>query len=74
MVTVATLKWQDVMTGTFPDTPARKAFREAVTHRGPQREGGPPESNGRIEKAVTFVLMVILTMHPRWLGRGRQCP
>ena len=56
MVAVASLEWQDVMTGTFPDTPARKIFREAVATVADRAKAALPESHGRIDAAVKLVL------------------
>ena len=51
MVTVATLEWQDVMTGTFPES-RPPGLSRGRGHRGRTRQGGPARNHGRIEKAV----------------------
>ena len=63
MVAVATLEWQDVMAGTFPDNPARTAFREAVATVAENARAALPESNGRVDKAVALVLAGDVTLH-----------
>ena len=49
MVAVAEMEWQDVMNGTFPENPARTAFREAVATVADRARAALPEANGRIE-------------------------
>ena len=56
MVAVAAVEWQDMMAGQFPDTPARKAFREAVATVAERAKAALPESHGRIDAAVKLVL------------------
>lgn len=55
MVAVASLDWQDVIDGNFPENPARTAWREAVAAVADRAKAALPEANGRIEKAVAIV-------------------
>ena len=64
MVAVASLEWQDVMSSTFPDTPARQAFREAVATVAAQARAALPDCTGRIDKAVALVLAGDVAVHP----------
>ena len=56
MVAVASLEWQDVIDGNFPDNPARTAWREAVATVADRAKDALPECNGRVDKAVAIVL------------------
>jgi hypothetical protein len=58
MAIIAELSWDDVASGHFPhtDTPARKAFREAVEAVAQNAREALPEANGRIDAAVKIVL------------------
>ncbi len=56
MVAVASLEWQDVIDGNFPENPARTAWREAVATVADRAKAALPECNGRVEKAVAIVL------------------
>jgi hypothetical protein len=56
MVTVASLEWQDMIDGNFPENPARPAWREAVAAVADRAKATLPECNGRVEKAVAIVL------------------
>jgi hypothetical protein len=56
MVAVASLEWQDVINGNFPENPARTAWREAVANVAARAKAALPECNGRVEKAVAIVL------------------
>jgi hypothetical protein len=58
MAIIAELSWDDVASGHFPhtDTPARKAFREAVEAVAQKARKALPEANGRIDAAVKIVL------------------
>jgi hypothetical protein len=48
--------WDDILDGTFPESPARTAWREAVAEVGDRAKATLPACNGRIEKAVQIVL------------------
>jgi hypothetical protein len=48
MVAVASLEWQDVIDGTFPDHPARTAWREAVTNVAERAKAALPAANGQL--------------------------
>ncbi len=56
MVAVASLDWQDVIDGNFPENPARTAWREAVATVADRAKAALPECNGRVDKAVAMVL------------------
>ena len=56
MVAVASLEWQDVIDGNFPENPARTAWSEAVATVADRAKAAIPEANGRVEKAVAIVL------------------
>jgi hypothetical protein len=56
MVAVASLEWQDVMDSSFPENPARTAWREAVGTVADKAKAALPECNGRVDKAVAIVL------------------
>ena len=57
MVAVIETSWQDILDGKpFPESPARKAFREAVEAVAEKARTALPESNGRIDKAVHLIL------------------
>ena len=62
MVAIATLDWQDMMAGTFPENPARTAFRAAVATVAERAKAALPESHGRIDAAVKLVLAGDVTM------------
>src|SRR5215470_6532440 len=57
MVAVIETSWQDILDGKpLPESPARKAFREAVEAVAEKARTALPESNGRIDKAVHLIL------------------
>src|SRR2546428_13167146 len=57
------MSWDDVLSGNFPETPARKGFRQAVEEVAQKaREVLPVESEGRILKAVQLVLAGDVTL------------
>ena len=57
MVAVIETNWQDILDGKpLPESPARKAFREAVEAVAQKARTALPESNGRIDKAVHLIL------------------
>src|SRR5262252_10011217 len=57
MVAVIETSWQDILDGKpLPESPARKAFREAVEAVAQKARTALPESNGRIDKAVHLIL------------------
>ena len=43
MVAVASLEWQDVIDGNFPENPARTAWREAVATVADRAKAALPE-------------------------------
>jgi hypothetical protein len=53
---VAELDWSDVMTGSFPESLARTAWRHAVATVAERAKAALPEANGRIDAAVKLVL------------------
>ena len=50
------LEWDDVFSGKLPESPARQAWREAVTVGAEKAKAALPEANGRIDAAVKLVL------------------
>jgi hypothetical protein len=56
MVAVASLNWQDVIDGSFPENPARAAWRDAVATVAERAKAALPACNGRVDKAVAIVL------------------
>jgi hypothetical protein len=48
--------WPDVMSGRFPESPARTAWRAAVAEVAARAKAALPAANGRIEAAVKLVL------------------
>jgi len=57
MAIVTEISWDDMWSGkSLPESPARKAFREAVEAVADKARTALPESNGRVDKAVQIVL------------------
>jgi len=57
MAIVTEISWDDMLDGKpLPETPARKAWREAVAEITTKAHEKLPECNGRIERAVKIVL------------------
>ncbi len=57
MAIVTEISWDDMLDGKpLPETPARKAWREAVAEITAKAHEKLPECNGRIERAVKIVL------------------
>src|SRR5438093_3854388 len=57
MAIVTEISWDDMLDGkALPETPARKAWREAVAEITAKAHEKLPECNGRIERAVKIVL------------------
>jgi hypothetical protein len=57
MVAIVEMDWQDILDGKpFPESPVRKAFREAVAEIAERAKAALPEANGRIDSAVKIVL------------------
>src|SRR5215470_16269090 len=50
------ISWDDAFSGNFPETPARKAWREAVAEIAERAKQTLPECNGRVDSAVKIVL------------------
>jgi hypothetical protein len=50
------LEWSDITAGHFPTSPARAAWREAVTEVAARAKAALPTANGRIDAAVKMVL------------------
>jgi hypothetical protein len=56
MTIVTEISWDDIVDGkALPETPARKAWREAVAEVAAKAKDKLPERNGRIERAVALV-------------------
>ena len=57
MAIVTEISWDDMLDGKpLPETPARKAWREAVAEIAEKAKATLPECNGRVDKAVAIVL------------------
>src|SRR5499426_1662648 len=57
MAIVTEISWDDMLDGKpLPETPARKAWREAVTEVAEKAKATLPACNGRVDKAVALVL------------------
>ena len=57
MAIVTEISWDDMLDGQpLPETPARKAWREAVAEIADKARQTLPECNGRVESAVKIVL------------------
>ena len=54
------LSWDDFATSTFPENPARAAWREAVAEVAANAKQTLPNSHGRIDSAVAIVLGLTL--------------
>src|SRR5262245_52600003 len=50
------ISWDDAFSGNFPETPARKAWRDAVAEIAERAKQTLPECNGRVDSAVKIVL------------------
>jgi hypothetical protein len=62
------VSWDDVFAGNFPETPARKAFREAVEVIANRARTAVPELNGRMERAIQIILNGDLSIAPDGQG------
>src|SRR2546427_4889180 len=57
MAIVTEISWDDMLDGKpLPETPARQAWREAVTEIADKAKAKLPECSGRVESAVKIVL------------------
>src|SRR5499426_847555 len=57
MAIVTEISWDDMLDGKpLPETPARKAWREAVAEIAARAHEKLPECNGRVDRAVKIVL------------------
>src|SRR5882724_12034709 len=57
MAIVTEISWNDMFAGkVLPDSPARKAFREAVEAVADKARAKLPELNTRVDKAIQAVL------------------
>src|SRR5438067_13777227 len=57
MAIVTEISWDDMLDGkALPETPARKAWREAVAEIAAKAHEKLPECNGRVDRAVKIVL------------------
>ena len=57
MAIVTEISWDDMLDGKpLPETPARKAWRDAVSEIAEKAKATLPECNGRVDKAVAIVL------------------
>jgi hypothetical protein len=57
MAIVTEISWDDMLDGkALPETPARKAWREAVAEIADKAKVTLPECNGRVDAAVKIVL------------------
>ena len=53
MAIVTEISWDDMVDGKpLPETPARKAWREAVAEIAEKAKATLPECNGRVDKAA----------------------
>jgi hypothetical protein len=69
MVAVIETNWQDILHGKpLPESPARKAFREAVETVANKARTAIPELNGRVERAVQIILNGDLSIAPDGQG------
>src|SRR3989475_13217690 len=57
MAIVTEISWDDMLDGKpLPETPARQAWREAVTEIADKAKAKLPECSGRVDSAVKIVL------------------
>ena len=57
MAIVSEISWDDMLEGKpLPETPARKAWRDAVSEIAEKAKATLPACNGRVDKAVAIVL------------------
>ena len=57
MAIITEISWDDMLDGKpLPETPARKAWREAVAEIAEKAKATLPACNGRVDKAVAIVL------------------
>jgi hypothetical protein len=57
MAIVTEISWDDMLDGKpLPETPARKAWRDAVAEIAEKAKATLPECNGRVDKGVAMVL------------------
>src|SRR5712691_5493279 len=57
MAIVTEISWDDMWSGkALPESPARKAFREAIAEIAEKAKATLPECNGRVDSAVKIVL------------------
>src|SRR5215813_260445 len=57
MASVTEISWDDMLDGKpLPETPARKAWREAVSEIAEKAKATLSACNGRVDKAVAIVL------------------
>ena len=57
MAIITEISWDDMLDGKLlPETPARKAWHEAVAEIAEKAKATLPECNGRVDKAVAVVL------------------
>src|SRR5215510_16263225 len=57
MAIVSEISWDDMLDGKpLPETPARKAWRDAVSEIAEKAKVTLPECNSRVDKAVALVL------------------
>src|SRR5215471_18035525 len=69
MVAVIETSWQDILDGKpLPESPARKAFREAVETIADKARSAIPSLNGRVERAVQIILNGDLSIAPDGQG------
>jgi len=50
------MSWDDALSGNFPESPARTAWREAVAEIAEKAKATLPQCNGRVDSAVKIVL------------------
>ena len=73
MTIVTEISWDDMLDGKpLPETPARKAWRDAVAEIAEKAMATLPECNGRVDKAVAIVLAGDVELLRRWQGQGYQ--
>src|SRR6266446_1358143 len=71
MAIVTEISWDDMWSGkSLPESPARKAFRDAVAEIAEKAKATLPECNGRVDSAVKIVLNGDVELLPDGTARG----
>src|SRR5262249_15307310 len=70
MTIVTEISWDDILDGkALPETPARKAWREAVAEIADKARAKLPESTSRVDRAVRLVLAGDVELMPDGTAR-----